>query len=49
MSSTATQEDAVPLRLFDQTMTIEWIVLVEDFPGKAKERHETKPYVVQSV
>ncbi|RDW65058.1 hypothetical protein BP6252_10709 [Coleophoma cylindrospora] len=43
------EQDEVPARLFDNTMTLEWIVLVEDFPGKAKERYETRPLHVNHI
>ena len=40
---TPPSEEAVPQRLFDEsTMVLEWIVLVEDFPNKARERNEIR-------
>ena len=38
MASIEVQDGPVPARIMDDTMVLEWIVLVEDFPNKARER-----------
>jgi len=42
-------EPSVPARLFDNTMTLEWIVLVEDYPNVAQKRNETRPLHIKHV
>jgi uncharacterized protein YciI len=44
------EQDASPLRKFESSkMTLEWIVLVEDYPGKELERLEVRQWVLNSM
>ena len=44
------EQDASPLRKFEcSKMQLEWIVLVEDFPGKELERLEVRQWVPSSM